>query len=43
MYAEGYLMGKEAAADGHKTALLLGGNVGDAHLRCVSRASPSPS
>lgn len=32
MYAEGYLMGKEAAADGHKTALLLGGNVGDAHF-----------
>lgn len=32
MYAEGYLMGQEAAADGHKTALLLGGNVGDPHF-----------
>ncbi|MGI6072234.1 MAG: sugar ABC transporter substrate-binding protein [Lachnospiraceae bacterium] len=32
MYAEGYLMGQEAAKAGHKTALLLGGNVGDAHF-----------
>ncbi|MGN1003380.1 MAG: sugar ABC transporter substrate-binding protein [Oscillospiraceae bacterium] len=32
MYAEGYLMGQAAAADGHKTAVLLGGNVGDAHF-----------
>lgn len=32
MYAEGYLMGKTAIEDGHKTALLLGGNVGDAHF-----------
>ncbi len=32
MEAEGYLMGKAAAEDGHKTALLLGGNVGDPHF-----------
>lgn len=32
MYEEGYIMGKAAAEDGHKTAVLLGGNVGDAHF-----------
>lgn len=32
MYAEGYLMGKEAAQAGMQTAVLLGGNVGDAHF-----------
>lgn len=32
MEAEGYLMGQAAAADGHKTAVLLGGNVGDIHF-----------
>ena len=32
MEAEGYLMGKAAAEDGHKTAVLLGGNVGDIHF-----------
>ncbi len=32
MEAEGYLMGKAAAEDGHKTAVLLGGNVGDPHF-----------
>ncbi|MGN1003379.1 MAG: sugar ABC transporter substrate-binding protein [Oscillospiraceae bacterium] len=32
MYAEGYLMGQQAAADGRKTAVLLGGNVGDTHF-----------
>lgn len=32
MYAEGYLIGKEAAADGMKTAVMIGGNVGDAHF-----------
>ncbi len=32
MVAEGYLIGKRAAEDGMKTAVLLGGNVGDAHF-----------
>ncbi len=32
MYAEGYLMGQEATKNGCKTAVLLGGNVGDAHF-----------
>lgn len=32
MYAEGYIIGQAAAEDGHKTAVLLGGNVGDAHF-----------
>jgi ABC-type sugar transport system substrate-binding protein len=32
VYEDGYLMGKAAAADGHKTALLIGGNVGDYHF-----------
>lgn len=32
MYEEGYIMGKAATEDGHKTAVLLGGNVGDAHF-----------
>ena len=31
-YAEGYIIGKAAAADGHKTAVMLGGNVGDNHM-----------
>ena len=29
LYMDGYLMGKAAADDGHKTAVLLGGNIGD--------------
>ena len=32
MVAEGYIMGKAAAEDGMKTAVLLGGNVGDVHF-----------
>lgn len=32
MVAEGYIMGKAAAEDGMKTAVLLGGNVGDVHM-----------
>lgn len=32
MYQEGYIMGKAAAEDGHKTAVMLGGNVGDNHM-----------
>ena len=32
MYEEGYIIGQAAAEDGHKTAVLLGGNVGDAHF-----------
>jgi ribose transport system substrate-binding protein len=32
LYHDGYLMGKAAAADGHKTAVLIGGNVGDIHF-----------
>lgn len=32
MYIDGYLMGKQAAADGHKTAILIGGNVGHLHM-----------
>jgi len=32
LYQDGYLMGQAAAADGHKTAVLLGGNVGDNHF-----------
>ncbi|MDR3298820.1 MAG: sugar ABC transporter substrate-binding protein [Candidatus Accumulibacter sp.] len=32
LYHDGYLMGKAAAAAGHKTAVLIGGNVGDHHF-----------
>jgi ABC-type sugar transport system substrate-binding protein len=32
LYLDGYLMGKSAAADGHKTAVLIGGNIGDIHF-----------
>lgn len=32
MYQEGYIIGQAAAADGMKTAVLLGGNVGDVHF-----------
>jgi ribose transport system substrate-binding protein len=32
LYHDGYLMGKAAAEDGHKTAVLIGGNVGDNHF-----------
>jgi ribose transport system substrate-binding protein len=32
LYNDGYLMGKAAADDGHKTAVLIGGNVGDNHF-----------
>ena len=32
LYHDGYLMGKAAAGDGHKTAVLIGGNVGDNHF-----------
>lgn len=32
MYIDGYLMGQQAAADGHKTAILIGGNVGHLHM-----------
>ena len=32
MYQEGYIVGKAAVEDGMKTAVLLGGNVGDNHM-----------
>jgi ABC-type sugar transport system substrate-binding protein len=32
LYHDGYLMGKAAADDGRKTAVLIGGNVGDIHF-----------
>jgi ABC-type sugar transport system substrate-binding protein len=32
MYYDGYIIGKIAAQDGHKTAVLIGGNVGDIHF-----------
>jgi ribose transport system substrate-binding protein len=32
LYLDGYLMGKAAAEDGHKTAVLVGGNIGDNHF-----------
>jgi ribose transport system substrate-binding protein len=32
LYHDGYLLGSAAAADGHKTAVLIGGNVGDNHF-----------
>lgn len=32
LYLDGYLMGQAAAADGHRTAVLLGGNIGDSNM-----------
>ncbi|MGN1003384.1 MAG: sugar ABC transporter substrate-binding protein [Oscillospiraceae bacterium] len=32
MYAEGYRLGQSAIADGYKTAVLIGGNIGDANI-----------
>jgi ABC-type sugar transport system substrate-binding protein len=32
MYAEGYRLGQNAIEDGHKTAVLIGGNIGDANI-----------
>lgn len=32
LYMDGYLMGQAAAADGHRTAVLLGGNIGDNNM-----------
>lgn len=32
MVLDGYLMGKAAVEDGHKTAILIGGNVGHLHM-----------
>lgn len=32
MYAEGYIIGQAAIEDGHKTAVMVGGNVGDNHM-----------
>jgi ABC-type sugar transport system substrate-binding protein len=32
MYYDGYIIGVEAAKNGHKTAVLIGGNVGDHHF-----------
>lgn len=32
LYLDGYTVGQAAAADGHKTAVLLGGNFGDNHF-----------
>ncbi len=32
LYQDGYLMGQAAAKGGHKTAVLVGGNVGDNHF-----------
>lgn len=32
MYTEGYNLGKSALENGHKTAVLIGGNVGDANI-----------